>query len=74
MKTFDDVTVRDILDEANRYTSRKIILQDPSIGDREVFLDVEIRNPLSVAQKLAGLLKLRVDDSRPDVIELTRDR
>lgn len=63
MKTFDDVPVDQIIDEVNRYSTTKIVLADPTIGARRVFLDLDIRDSAGVAQNLAQYLRLTVDTS-----------
>lgn len=71
METFDDVPVSTIIEEANRYASRRIVLDAPGVADQLVFMDVDIRDSSGVARKLASLLDLRVDESGSDVIRLT---
>ena len=70
MKTFDDVPVRDILDEVNRYSKTKIVMADPSLGSHRVFLDLDLRNPQDVARNLALYLQLDVDQSRQGYLVL----
>jgi len=65
MKTFDDVPVSEILEEANRYSSSPIILADPTLGAHRVFLDLDIRDTRAVAQNLALYLHLSLDTSTP---------
>jgi transmembrane sensor len=65
MKTFDDVPVRDILEEVNRYSTSRIVLADPSLATHRVFLDLDIRDTSAVADNLATYLHLSVDASLP---------
>ena len=66
MKTFDDVTVSDILEEVNRYSASKIVLADPSLGTHRVFLDLDVRDAPTVAENLAVYLHLTLDRSTPE--------
>lgn len=70
MKTFDDVPVADIITEVNRYSTTKIVLADPTIGSRRVFLDLDIRDSSEVAENLAKYLGLKVDKSNESALVL----
>jgi transmembrane sensor len=69
-QTFDDVPASDVVAEANRYSNVRIEVADPAAGAQKVFLDVDVRNPHSVAAQLASVLKLEVDESEPGRIVL----
>jgi transmembrane sensor len=64
-RTFDDVPVSQIVAEANRYSARKIELPDPAVGDRTLFLDIDIRDTRTVARELGTQLGLTLDESDP---------
>lgn len=70
MKTFDDVPVADIIAEVNRYSTTKIVLADPTIGSRRVFLDLDIRDSSEVVENLAKYLGLKVDKSNESALIL----
>ncbi|ODU71176.1 MAG: hypothetical protein ABT11_04480 [Novosphingobium sp. SCN 66-18] len=74
MKTFDDVPAHEVIAEANRYSERQIVFEDPTMGDAEVFLDLHIRNTVDVARNLAAYLHLAVDESHPGQIVLRRPK
>jgi len=71
VKSFNDVPIRDVIAEANRYSTTQIILADPALGEREIFGDVNIRDIDAVAQTIADYLQLRVDRSRTGTLVLT---
>jgi transmembrane sensor len=70
MQTFDDVSVTDIIAEANRYSDTKIQLADPTLGQRQAFMDLDLRDTHQVARNLAIFLGLTVDESKPGLILL----
>lgn len=65
VKSFDDVAIRDVIAEANRYSPVQIILADPAMGERQIFGDIRIRDVESVASAIATFLHARIDRSRP---------
>lgn len=73
IRTFDDVRVSRIVQEVNRRSSIQLILTDPTIGEEKVFADLNVSDPDGVASKLALLLNLRVDRSRPGQLRLSRN-
>jgi transmembrane sensor len=70
MRTFDDVPVAAILDEVNRYSVTKIMLEVPTVGSVHVFMDLDVRDPQGVARNLALYLPLKVDSTRPGYLIL----
>ncbi|CDO35968.1 FecR family protein [Novosphingobium sp. KN65.2] len=71
-RTFDDVPVSTIVAAANRQFDVQIELADPSIGQEKIFAELNFLNPESVARKLAEILDLSIDRSRPRRLRLTR--
>jgi len=65
VKSFDDVTIADVIAEANSYSPVQIILADPAMGEREIFGDFRIRDADSVASAIATFLHARIDRSKP---------
>lgn len=65
VKSFDDVAIRDVIAEANRYSPVQIILADPAMSERQIFGDIRIRDAESVASAIATFLHARIDRSRP---------
>lgn len=61
LRTFDDVAVADVLTEVNRYSQKRIMLQEPAMGLQHVFLDVDVRDSENVARAIATYLNLDVD-------------
>jgi transmembrane sensor len=69
-KSFDDVSVTEIIAEANRYGHKRLVLADPLLGQRRVFAEIDIREIDHVAAALASFLKLDVDATEPGRITL----
>lgn len=66
VKSFDNVAIGDIISEANTYSSTKIELSDPALGEQALFADLDIRNIERVAEAISGFLDLTIDRSRPN--------
>ena len=71
VKSYDYVPISDVIAEANSYSKTKIVLAQPSLGTREIFADIEIRNIERVAQALSGFLNLRIERTQKDILLLT---
>lgn len=71
-KTLNDVPIDAVIAEANKYASTRIELADPSLGSREIFGDINIRDIDAVAEVISAYLGLRVDRSQRGVIILRR--
>lgn len=69
-KSLDDVSIDAIIAEANRYATTRIELADPSLGTREIFGDIDIRDSDAVAEGIAAYLDLRIDRSQQGKIIL----
>jgi len=74
VKSFDAVPIRDVIAEANRYSSTQIVLADAELGERKIFGDIKIRDSDAVAQAIADYLHLRVDRSRAGMLVLTAEK
>lgn len=66
VKSFDNVAIGDIISEANTYSSTKIELSEPALGQQALFADLDIRNIERVAEAISGFLDLTIDRSRPN--------
>jgi transmembrane sensor len=64
VKSFDNVPIREVIAEANSYSSSKIELSPPSLGDRQIFADIDIRDIERVAEAISGYLDLHIDRSQ----------
>lgn len=71
-KTLNDVPIDAVIAEANRYASSHIELADPSLGSREIFGDINIRDIDAVADVISAYLGLHVDRSQPGIIILRK--
>lgn len=69
-KSLNDVPINAIIAEANRYAIAHIELADPSLGTREIFGDIDIRDSDAVAEGVAAYLDLRIDRSQRGKIVL----
>ena len=56
--------LRDVVEEANRYSATKILLADPTLGDRRVSGRFRIDDPVKLARRLASALALDLDDTQ----------
>ncbi|WIW90290.1 FecR domain-containing protein (plasmid) [Sphingobium sp. V4] len=71
VKSFDNVPIREVIVEANSYSETKIELVPPSLGDREIFADIHIRDIERVAEAISGFLDLGIDRSKEKRLILT---
>lgn len=62
-KSFEDVPISAVIDEANSYSTSRIILADPALGTRRIFGDIHVRDGHAAARALAGYLGGEVDRS-----------
>lgn len=74
VKSYDYVPVSDVIAEANSYSETKIVLAQPTLGAREIFADIEIRNIERVAQALSGFLNLKIERSQKNILLLTAEK
>ena len=74
VKSFDDVPIKDVIAEANSYQATQIVLADPSLGDREIFGDINIRDTEAVVHAIASYLNLRIDRSQPGRLILVSEK
>jgi transmembrane sensor len=72
MESFDDVPAAEIAEKVNRASAIKIMFDDPREGTRKVFAELDMSNPGLVAQKLAKVLGLSIDRSKPDRLLLRK--
>jgi transmembrane sensor len=63
-KSLNDVPIDAVIAEANRYATTPIELADSSLGSREIFGDINIRDSDAVAEGIAAYLDLRIDRSQ----------
>lgn len=63
IKSFEDVPISAVIDEANSYSATRIILADPALGTRRIFGDIHVRDGHAAARALAGYLGGEVDRS-----------
>jgi len=68
--SFEDMPLADILAQTNAYSSTKVSVSEPGLLEKEMFVDLDIRNADAVARKLAVLLDLTVDTSQPGKLVL----
>lgn len=59
---FNDAKVSDIVAEINRYTNRKVRLEDPSIGELKAGLNLKLGSTLSLAATLEANFGLTVEN------------
>lgn len=71
-RTFDDVPVSAIIAAVNRKSAVQIELADPAIGQEKIFAEINFLSAESVARKLAEILDLSIDRSRPGRLRLAR--
>ncbi|AXB75886.1 FecR domain-containing protein [Novosphingobium sp. P6W] len=71
LRAFQEVPLRDLLAEANRYTDKPLVLADPALGDLRVSGTFRVREPVRLAGNLAELLDLALVES-PSGIALAR--
>lgn len=71
-QTFDDVPVSTIIAAVNRQSTVQIELADPSIGEEKIFARINFLSAESVARKLAQILDLSIDRSRPGRLRLIK--
>ncbi len=62
--SFEDMPLADIIAQTNAYSSTRISVSEPGLLQKELFIDLDIRNADAVARKLAVLLDLTVDRSQ----------
>lgn len=74
VKSYDYVPISDVIAEANSYSETKIFLAQPTLGAREIFADIEIRNIERVAQALSGFLNLKIERTQKDILLLTSEK
>ena len=74
VKSYDYVPVSDVIAEANSYSETKIVLAQPTLGAREIFADIEIRNIERVAQALSGFLNLKIERTQKNILLLTAEK
>ncbi|MFA7388380.1 MAG: FecR domain-containing protein [Thiohalobacteraceae bacterium] len=71
-QTFDDVPVSTIIAAVNRQSAVQIELADPAIGQEKIFARINFLSADSVARKLAQILDLSIDRSRPGRLRLIK--
>lgn len=67
---FRQTPLGDVIEEANRYASSKIVLADPALANRRISGRFRIDHPLQLAGRLAEALSLQVDLTSPGMITL----
>lgn len=72
VKNVDDVTISEVIAEANSYSTTQIVLADPTLGSREIFGSVHIRDIDAVAEAIAAFLEAKVDRSHPGKLIITK--
>jgi transmembrane sensor len=70
VKSFDNVPIREIIAEANSYSDRRLELADPSLGDRRLFAEINVRDIEMVAEAISGFLDLDIDRSHTNQLIL----
>jgi transmembrane sensor len=63
VKSFDKVPISEVIAEANSYSDTKIDLVPGSLGEREIFGEIDIRDIERVAEAISGYLDLQIDRS-----------
>lgn len=71
MKSFDNVPIREIIAEANGYGERRLELADPSLGERRLFADINVRDIEMVAEAIAGFLDSDIDRTQANRLIIT---
>ncbi|UXC92973.1 MULTISPECIES: FecR family protein [Sphingobium] len=72
VKNVDDVPISEVIVEANSYSTTQIVLADPTLGSREIFGSVHIRDVDAVANAIAAFLEAKVDRSHPGKLIITK--
>lgn len=67
---FQQATLGDVLEEANRYSATKIVLADPALATRRITGRFTVADPHQLARRLAAALSLEVDASRREQVLL----
>ncbi len=71
VKSFDNVPIREVIAEANGYSDTKIELVPISLGEREIFGEIDIRDIERVADAISFYLDLSIDRSQKHRLILT---
>jgi transmembrane sensor len=69
-QSFDDRPVGEVIAATNRGSDTQILLSDPAVGARKIFAEIDISDPVAVAQKLAKILDLSIARPSASVIRL----
>lgn len=62
--TYEDATVREVVEDFNRYFERKLIVSQPELLDRRVTVRLQVENREGAIETLAALLDVRVIRSK----------
>lgn len=71
VKSFDNVPISEVIAEANSYSTTKIELIPSSLGEREIFGEIDIRDIERVAEAISGYLDIEIDRSEKSRLTLT---
>lgn len=69
---FRNTSLADVVAEANRYSARKLRLDDPALADIAVSGNFHAGDSASIASTMALILPVRVDDSGQDIVLLPK--
>ncbi|MCD9026774.1 FecR domain-containing protein [Luteimonas sp. BDR2-5] len=69
---FRNAPLREVVDEANRYATRKLRLGAPELADLEVSASFHAGDSETIAASVALILPVRVDNSGADIVLLPR--
>lgn len=72
LREYDTVPLSKLIDEANRYSTVKLVLADPSFGTSTVSGTFRIDDVQKVADRVAELFDLTIDRTHPQEIILRR--
>lgn len=72
VRSYDDVTVGDIVAEVNARSKTKIVIADASIEREKIFAELNVSDPEAVARKLAIILDLSLEHLGADELRLAR--
>ncbi|MDO6415424.1 FecR domain-containing protein [Sphingomonas sp. BIUV-7] len=71
--TFDSVPLSTVVAAVNRSSPARIVVDDPAVGERKVFAEIDISDAGSVAEKLAATLGLVIDRTVTGEIHLQQN-
>lgn len=62
--TYEDASVREVIEDFNRYFDRKLLVEDRDLLDRRVTIRLEVEDRERAIELLAGMLELKVSETK----------